>query len=193
MSQVSAATDALSQQKRTATNTRRIQSLPSPLGKHPARREATSRYLLILWKDQLDATSHWLKRAFFWAVYRPFIHFCRFQLKLPTFCVEECCRCKRRLLWLEFEQIVDDKWQAEQAAETPNWGWYEVPTTTPLPTETLVGFVDQDYPLADAKTRDRYQRNGHSTIELPRVDLVKLAGKIAQTDSLVEQFHSKAT
>lgn len=171
-------------------NTRRIQSLPSP-AKHPALRD--KRYLVILWKDQLDATSHWLKRAFFWAVYRPFIHFCRFKLKLPTFCVEECCRCKRRLLWLEFEQIVDDKWQAEQAAETPNWGWYEVPTTTPLPTETLVGFVDQDYPLADAKTRDRYQRNGHSTIELPRVDLVKLAGKIAQTDSLVEQFHSKAT
>jgi hypothetical protein len=170
---------------------RHLRPVKSQARPAPVEADSAGRYIVYQWKDQLDADSHWLKKAFFWLVYRPFIHFCRFKLRLPTFNGE----CEDgRLCWLEFQGWVSERWQAEQVAETRNWGYSLLPVGAMLPPQTSIKATDHNYPLADEKTQENYRKNGKPTIEVSRLDIVKLAGKIAQTDPLVENFHhSKAT
>lgn len=162
--------------------------LAKPPGLRPMTKAAT-KYYVFRWKDRIDASAPLWKRVFYWCLYRPFNQFCRFKLGIPTFNAEEHdeCGCKKRLLWTEHQGIVDEKWQAEQAAESPLWGYHCLPYNALLPARSVAP-TDHNYPLADVKTQDRYQRNGHSTVGVPKLDLVKLAAKVSSTDSLVEML-----
>jgi hypothetical protein len=145
------------------------------------------KYYVFLWKDQLDVGTHWLKKLFFWLVYRPFCQFCRFHLGLPTFNAEECCHCKKRLLWTEHQGTTDEEWQALQACKNPNWGYHELPHNVMLSEATVVKeCTNHNYPLSDASPR--YKHNGKPTVAFPQVDVLQLAKKLAATEGLVEKF-----
>lgn len=99
-----------------------------------------------------------------------------------------------RLWWFEFQSAKREKWEAELACNGRNWAYEGLSFSDVLSNETTVECVDFNYPLTDAKTNGKYRRNGKPTIDLPKLDAIRLAGKIASTDGLVEQFQlPKAT
>lgn len=161
---------------------------PRPV-KTPAHREVGKVYCLLQWKSELDNSEPWWKKLFFWLVYRPFNQFSRFVLKVPSYNGEDK---DGKLWWFEFQGAVTDKWQAEQACRSRQWAYEGLNLNELLPDKTTTECVEYGVPLTDARTRERYERAGKPTIEVSRLDMVKLAAKISATDGLIENFH-KAT
>lgn len=160
---------------------------PSIQAKRSALREPHKAdiYVLWQWKDELDDNApRWKKWVFRW-VYRPFNQFCRFKLKIPSYGGETAE--DGRLWYFDFQGCTEAEWQAVQAAQGPNWGYAGQPLAL-LPDESTVETTDMNYPLADAKTQQKYQNGNRSTISIPKIDLIKLAAKTAATDGVVQRY-----
>lgn len=89
------------------------------------------------------------------------------------------------MLWTEHQGICDQEWQAAQMCKSPSWGYHELPLNDSLCDGTCNETLDHNYPLADEKTKKKYQRNGHPTVAFAKTDVMRLIGKIASTDDLV--------
>ena len=113
-----------------------------------------TKFYIFSWKSILDDETPWWKTRFYWLIYRPFNHFCRFRLGLPTFNAEECCGCKRRLLWTEHQGIADTQEQALWACGKREWGYHELPYNSLEPERTVNG--NHNYPASDERTRQKY-------------------------------------
>jgi len=119
-----------------------------------------TKFYIFQWKRQLDEGAPGWKKLFFRFIYRPFNQFCRFRLGLPTFNAEECCGCKRRLLWTEHQGICDHEVQAIWACnrETAQYGYHALPYNALEGEGTLIASMNHNYPLTDERTRKRYYK-----------------------------------
>lgn len=146
-------------------------------------------WLVKNWKYNVDQSSHWFKKLYFHWVFLPFNRLSNDVFNLVPPCARDG---EGRLCWLEDQVVCAEEWQAAQeAAKYPFGQAVRVPEGFPLPADTVR--TTQLSPNSPDSVQAMYKRNGAKpTVELPRLDLVQLAGKIAQTDALVEQFHSKA-
>lgn len=145
---------------------------------------------VVQWKYTVDATSKWLKRAYFHYVFLPFIEFSydRFDLLPPN-----GRDVTGRLCWTEDQGCFDTEWEAEAEAMKYLYGHaVRVPLRALLPAETVN--THQYHPGSTREVRQMYEEKVDSpTIEVSKLDLAKLAAKTMSSDRLVEQYQSKAT
>ena len=182
----------ISPTKRNTMAVSQFKTIHHPQARTPARPAVTKIadvYCVFRWKDELDASAPLWKRLFFRLIYRPFNQFCRFRLKIPSYNGESQ---DGRLWYLDVLGGVSEKWQAEQCAKDRNYGYMGLSVDSLLPPETTTCCTDLNYPLTDAPTQERYVRNGKPTMDVPRLDMVRLAAKIEATRPLVENYGLKA-
>lgn len=138
----------------------------------------------------MDKASSWLKRLYFHYVFLPLNRFsyAAFDLLPPNAREHD-----GRLCWTEHEGAYETEWEAEQEAMKYPYGHaLKVPLNGSLSSETVN--TEQLHPNSPPEVRTMYEHKAvKSTVEVSKLDLVKLAAKIASTDGLVEQFQTKAT
>lgn len=145
---------------------------------------------VVQWKYTVDATSKWLKRAYFHCVFLPFNRFSYWAFDLlPPNGRDDT----GRLCWTEDQGCWGTGWEAEQEAMRYAYGHaVRVPLHASLPAATVN--TEQLHPNSPRDVRHMYEKKTEaSTIDIPKLDLVKLAAKVMSSDQLVEQYQSKAT
>lgn len=121
------------------------------------------------------------KRWFFKNVWMRFARFCYLKLRLPS---PDGADKNGDIFWLEHERICFDEWQAEQeAARFEIGGIHRLPVTYSSPPGTECVCMMPNSPASE-----QYKRNGKATVEVGKLDLVKLAGKIAASDQIVKRY-----
>lgn len=145
---------------------------------------------VVQWKYNVDASSKWLKRVYFHYVFLPFNRFSywAFNLAPPNGRDETGYLC-----WTEDQGCVDTEWEAVQEAMRYRFGHaIRVPFRASLPCATVL--TEQLHPNSPAEVREMYARKvASTTIPVEKLDLVRLAAKVASSDQMVENFRSKAT
>lgn len=147
-------------------------------------------YCLFQWKDELDESAPLWKKLYFWLIYRPFNQFSRFVLKVPSYNGETE---DGRLWYFDFQGASSSQWRAEQRCETRNWAYKGMALDEDLQDRTTVECKEFNYPLTDISTREKYQSNGRSVIEVPKIDMERLAAKVCASDALIEKYYAKGT
>ena len=138
----------------------------------------------IQWKYNVDASSSWLKRFYFRWI---FLNFNRFSYWAFDLLPPDRRDNEGRLWWTEWQGAFAEEWKAEQeAAKHPFGHVIKIPFDSSLPAETVV--TEQRSPNSPPRVQKHYRRNGTPTMEVPRLDLAKLASKVAQSDRIVEHF-----
>lgn len=169
--------------------------MPVALPKSPRpipAREVKPRWIwrVANWKYNVDVTSKWLKRTYFYYVFLQFNRFSYWAFDLvPPNGRDET----GRLCWTEDQGCYDTEWEAQQEALKYRFGHaIRVPLRASLPCSSV--HTEQIHPNAPREVREMYaKKTDPATIDVPKLDLVKLAAKVMSSDTLVEQYHAKAT
>src|SRR5215217_2348432 len=97
-------------------------------------------YKVIQWKQDLDPTEPWWKRAYYRYIYLPFQNF-SFSLGIPT--VKEVIvesdeqgRVRRTFRWCEDQGIFDTEDQAVAGCLAERWGYTKLPYGRLVPTNS---------------------------------------------------------
>jgi len=141
---------------------------------------------VVTWKYTVDATSKWLKRVYFYCV---FLQFNRFSYWAFDLVPPNGRDDTGRLCWTEDQGCWDTEWEAEQEALLYPFGHaIKVPLRASLPRASV--HTEQIHPHSPPEVKKMYQKKTASeTIELSRLDVIKVAAKLAQSDRI---FESKA-
>jgi hypothetical protein len=145
---------------------------------------------VVQWKCTVDATSRWLKRMYFHRVFLPFNRFSYWAFNLvPPNGKDET----GHLCWTEDQGCFDTEWEAEQEALKYKFGHaIRVPLRASLPSVSVN--TEQVHPHSPRNVRLMYEKKTvDATIDVPKLDLVKLAAKVMSSDRLVEQYQAKIT
>lgn len=182
MHQTAAAKALTPPQPRTTAATR-LRQIPAK----PLVLESRTVYYVFQRKYGLDPGAVWWRKLVFQVYLRIARFFYMKPFRIPMVDGRDA---DGREFYIEHQGVYLDEFMARQASDEPFWGFHELPLNDSLSTLTTIA-IHHEMPGSPANSR--YKRNSQSTIEVPRLDLVKLAGKIAQTDALVAQFHHSKT
>lgn len=156
----------------------------------PAAADKRPRWIwrVVDWKYNVDQSSKRLKKLYFQYAFLPFnrLSYWLFDLLPPNGRDQT-----GRLCWTEDQGCQETEWEAEQEAMRYPFGHcIRVPLSASLPAATVN--TEQIHPNSPREVQRMYEKKTTpATIEVPRIDMVRLASKIAASDSLVE--HLKAT
>ena len=89
--------------------------------------------------------------------------------------------------YIEHQGICLDEATAYRMADKALWGFHKLPLNESLSKRTTIA-VNHQMPASEAS--ERYRRNGKSTMPVARLDLERLAAKLAQSDALIERYNS---
>lgn len=93
-------------------------------------------WMVAQWKWELDPDTPWYRRAFFWCVYRPFIHLAWKVFKIPAAKAVEVEGGRYRVIWFENGGFFSSEDQANVAC-TGYWhGYKDVPLDRAFPPES---------------------------------------------------------
>lgn len=143
-------------------------------------------WLVKIWKYNVDQSSHWFKKLYFRFVFLGFLRFSYdvFDLAPPSGRDKD-----GRFTFLEEQGGWEERWQAEQEAAKYEFGHaVRVSVGAALEAETVR--TEQLSPNSPKSVQDMYRRNGtNPTIEVPCLDLARLASKVESSNGLVERSH----
>lgn len=134
-------------------------------------------------KEELDTGAPLWRRLFFAYVYRPFLRFCYFKLKIPTFSGADT---DGTMFWLEHQTICHSRVEAVRLANKPGWYFHRLPVGESLPDATCA-CQDHTFP-AEAQVVDLYEQARNPTVRVEQSRLAKLESQIAQSDDLIARF-----
>lgn len=136
-------------------------------------------------KYDIDRSSPWWKKLFFWLVYMPFVRFAFFKLRIvPMDHIDE----SGRLGWIERQGVWAERWQAEQDAERYPFGGVE---------RLSFNAAEDDCTCAprslfpNSTARERYERSANKTVSVKESSLERLSRKITETDPVVNRHRTK--
>ena len=145
--------------------------------------EAKPRWIwrVVQWKYNVDATSSWLKRLYFHLV---FLNFNRFSYWAFDILPPNGRDDTGRLCWTEGQGCWETEWEAEQEAMKYPFGHaVREPLSASLPSATVN--TEQIHPHSPPEVRKMYEKKTtETTIALPRLDVIKLVAKLAESDHL---------
>lgn len=137
-------------------------------------------------KYEIDRSSPWWKKLFFWLVYMPFVRFAFFKLRIvPMDHVDE----SGRLGWIERQGVWAERWQAEQDAERYPFGGVE---------RLSFNAAEDDCTCAprslfpNSTVRERYERGANRTVPVTESSLERLSRKLTETDPIVNRYRTKS-
>jgi hypothetical protein len=102
--------------------------------------EAKDVYKVIQWKQDIDSTEPWWKRAFHRYIYLPFQDLA-FSLGIPavkevTIEADEQGRIRRTFRWCEDQGIFETEEQADAGCLTERWGYTKLPYGRLVPADS---------------------------------------------------------
>lgn len=138
---------------------------------------------VVQWKYTVDATSDWLKRAYFHYV---FLKFNEFSYWLFDLLPPNGRDVTGRLCWTEDQGYYETEWEGEQEAMKYLYGHaIRVPLNASLSAGTVN--TEQLHPGSPVEVRDMYKKKAvDPTIPVQRIDLIRLAAQTARADEIIQ-------
>ena len=138
---------------------------------------------VVQWKYNVDVASSRLKRLYFHLV---FLNFNRFSYWAFDLLPPNGRDNTGRLCWTEDQGCWNTEWEAEQEAMRYRYGHaVRVPLNSALPCSTV--HTEQIHPHSPPEVKQMYRgKTTETTISLPRLDVIKVAAKLAQSDGIFQ-------
>lgn len=147
-------------------------------------------------KYDIDRSSPWWKKLYFWCLYLPFARFSFFKVGIVPMDHVRCVHCRtaaqenRQLGWLERQTVWAEEWEALRDAERyPFGGVQRLPFNIKEKEETCSPLSQ----FPNSKVRERYERYANKSVSVPESSLERLSRKLTETDPLVNRFRTKPT